>query len=312
MTPSFLVTGATGRQGGSVTRELLSKGASVHALVRNPESAAASAIQRLGAKIFKGDFLDITTIEKAAVGVTGIFLNPMMQLEPPDTQLQQAQNVIIAAERSPTVKAIVVSTVIAANRHDEWLEKDPNYLLASFYGPKDAVEKAVRAARIENYTILRPGWLTSNYVAPYASFHWPEYQSHHLMTVSYPPAMKLGHASPGDVGKFATAALLNPKKFNGDEIDIAGENLTLDDVAKSISTASGVTIQTAYRTPEETAAMDSTKLPGFGYQIYMAQNPGVYEVDVARLEKYSIQLISLTKFYEDEGERMALRATLNI
>jgi uncharacterized protein YbjT (DUF2867 family) len=142
MTPSFLVTGATGRQGGSVTRELLSKGASVHALVRNPESAAASAIQRLGAKIFKGDFLDITTIEKAAVGVTGIFLNPMMQLEPPDTQLQQAQNVIIAAERSPTVKAIVVSTVIAANRHDEWLEKDPNYLLASFYGPKDAVEKA--------------------------------------------------------------------------------------------------------------------------------------------------------------------------
>jgi uncharacterized protein YbjT (DUF2867 family) len=312
MTLSFLVTGATGRQGGSVTRELLSKGATVHALVRNPESATARDIQSLGAKIFKGDFLDVASVEKAAVGVTGIFLNPMMQLEPPDTQLQQARNVIAAAERNLTVKTIVVSTVIVANRHDEWLARDPNYFLAPFYGPKDMVEKAVRSAKIENYTILRPGWLMSNYVAPYPSFHWPEYQSHHLMTVSYPPATKLGHASPGDVGKFAAAALLNPENFNGHEVDLASENLTLDDVAKLLSTAAGVTIQTKFRTPEETAEMDSMKLPGFGYQIYMAQNPGVYEVDLAQLEKYSIQLTSFAEFYEDEGERTALRATLGM
>lgn len=312
MTLSFLVTGATGRLGGSVTRELLSNGASVHALVRNPESAAARAIQSLGAILFKGDFLDVVSIEKAAVGVTGIFLNPMMQFEPPDTQLQQAQNVIVAAERSPTVKIIVVSTVIAANRHDEWLAQDPNYGLAPFYGPKDAVEKAVRATKIENYTIVRPGWLMSNYIAPYPSFNWPEYQSNHLMTVSYPPATKLAHASPGDVGKFATAALLNPESFNGHEIDLASENLTLDHVAKFLSTASGVTIQTKYRTPEETAEVDYTKIPSFGYQIHMAQNPGVYEVDLAQLDKYGIQLTSFAEFYKDEGERTALRDTLGI
>lgn len=73
---------------------------------------------------------------------------------------------------------------------------------------------------------------------------------------------------PVMLAKFATDALLNPEKFNGDEMDLAGENLTLDDVAKSLSTASGATIRTIYRTLKETAAVGSTKLPGFGYQIW--------------------------------------------
>ena len=38
----ILVTGATGRQGGAVTRELLARGYSVRALTRSPNSSAAS------------------------------------------------------------------------------------------------------------------------------------------------------------------------------------------------------------------------------------------------------------------------------
>src|ERR1035437_4513994 len=37
-----LVTGATGRQGGTVVRHLLARGACVRALTRNPDSAGAS------------------------------------------------------------------------------------------------------------------------------------------------------------------------------------------------------------------------------------------------------------------------------
>ena len=96
-------------------------------------------------------------------------IQSQQQLEPSDTQLQQAQNVTSAAERNPTINKIVVSTVIVTKRHDEWLARDPNYILAPFYAPKDAVEKALRPEKVENYTTLRPAWLMSNHVTPYPS-----------------------------------------------------------------------------------------------------------------------------------------------
>lgn len=312
MTLSFLVTGATGRQGGAVVNELLSKGATVHALVRDPASEPAQALQKLGAKIFKGDFLDLSSIEVAAKGVTGIFFNPIMSLVPPDTQLQQVQNFIMVAERSESVKTIVASTVIVAYKHEEWLAEDPNYMLAPYYGPKDAVEKALRSAKIDNYTILRPSWFMSNYLAPMVKYSWPQFQSDHVLTVSYPPQTKLGHVSHGDIGKFAAAALLNPDKFNGHEIDLASENLTVDDVARHLSVASGTPIKTHFRTLEETSAVDYMQLPGFGYQLLVSQIPGLYEVDVTLLERYGIRLTTFAEFFADKGEKMALHATLGL
>jgi uncharacterized protein YbjT (DUF2867 family) len=123
---------------------------------------------------------------------------------------------------------MVVSTVICAPRHDEWLAQDSQYILAGHCCPKDAVEKAVRAAAFGKDTILRPGWLMHNYLLFITKYHWPDFESRHVMAVSYAPSTKLGHLSPGDVGKFASAALMNPEQFPGHKIELASENLTLE------------------------------------------------------------------------------------
>jgi uncharacterized protein YbjT (DUF2867 family) len=48
-----LVTGATGKQGGHLVRELLARGHTVRALTRKPESPAAAALAERGARAWK-------------------------------------------------------------------------------------------------------------------------------------------------------------------------------------------------------------------------------------------------------------------
>jgi uncharacterized protein YbjT (DUF2867 family) len=106
MAPTFLVTGATGTQGGPTAHILLSQKVTVHAFVRNISSAASQALQKAGAILFQGDFDDTTSIKAAMTGVSSIFLNPSPTAEP-GLQVRQAQNFIDAAVACNTVKTIV-------------------------------------------------------------------------------------------------------------------------------------------------------------------------------------------------------------
>ena len=48
---SVLVSGATGQQGGALTRVLLEKGHRVRAFVRRPDSPEATTLERRGAEL---------------------------------------------------------------------------------------------------------------------------------------------------------------------------------------------------------------------------------------------------------------------
>ena len=66
---TVLVTGATGKQGGYLARELLARGHAIRALTRKPESAGAAALAARGVTIVTGDFEDQGSLERAARGV---------------------------------------------------------------------------------------------------------------------------------------------------------------------------------------------------------------------------------------------------
>jgi uncharacterized protein YbjT (DUF2867 family) len=70
---NVLVTGATGKQGGHLVRELLVRGHSVRALTRKPESAAAASLAARGVTVVPGDFEDQGSLERAAHGVDTVF-----------------------------------------------------------------------------------------------------------------------------------------------------------------------------------------------------------------------------------------------
>jgi uncharacterized protein YbjT (DUF2867 family) len=64
-----LVTGATGKQGGALTRLLLQRGHRVRALTRKPESPSAGSLRKAGAEVVAGDLGDRASVERAAKGV---------------------------------------------------------------------------------------------------------------------------------------------------------------------------------------------------------------------------------------------------
>jgi uncharacterized protein YbjT (DUF2867 family) len=133
MTQTIFVTGATGQQGGATARALLANRVKVHALARDPTSTQAQSLAAAGVQIFKGDMLDPSSLQAAMAGVTGVFLNTFgVPPNPyvPNREVEQAGNVISVALEAGTIRHIVVSTVICANRHVEWEKDDPNYGLA--------------------------------------------------------------------------------------------------------------------------------------------------------------------------------------
>lgn len=73
MTDSIVVCGATGRQGGSVTRRLLEQGRSVRAVTRKPDAKDARALADLGAEIVRADMDDATSLRPAFEGAAGVY-----------------------------------------------------------------------------------------------------------------------------------------------------------------------------------------------------------------------------------------------
>lgn len=67
------VLGATGRTGGATLRHLAARGASVRALTRDPNSAAATRLGGLGVETVRADMDDPSSVKKALEGVTALF-----------------------------------------------------------------------------------------------------------------------------------------------------------------------------------------------------------------------------------------------
>jgi len=305
MAPVILITGATGFQGGSAARHLLSAGLSVRAFVRDPSSPAALALQTLGAELVQGDFDNLPAITAAVSGVQGVFLNTYPSFTDPSAEVHTARRFVAAALASRTVKTFVISTVFKASEMAALTASKPQYgFLPSYYASKAGAEEEVKKGGFEHTTFLRPGWLNYNYLAPPSSFHFPEYQREHVLSISSAKDYRLGHFDPEDVGKFAARAFLEPEKFGG-VIELSYEPLTLEEVASTISRVSGVEVKARFRSEEETRKLlEEGTLPALVRQIAENDEELHFDVEREQLEKYGIELGSLEGFLEREKKRL--------
>ncbi|VUC32776.1 unnamed protein product [Clonostachys rosea] len=296
MAPAFLITGATGRQGGSAARILLERGMTVHALVRKRDSAAAQQLESLGSVLFEGDFSNVAAIQEAAKGVSGIFLNLWPTRDPAD-QARQAQAFIDIAKADDA--AIVASTAFLATRSDLWGDVTG---LKQYYAGKVGVENAVREAKLTSYTILRPALLMHNYLMPDSKYHFPELAIDGVVTHAYDPARRMAHLDAADVGKFAAEALLQPARFNGHEIELGFQNLTQEEIAEALSDASGQTVKVRRWTEDEIKEKQG-RVVTLPWQLLA--NDHDLSVDGEKLQsEYGVTLTSFSEFLNREKAKV--------
>ncbi|HEX2154116.1 MAG TPA: NmrA/HSCARG family protein [Acidimicrobiia bacterium] len=94
------VCGATGRQGGAVTRALLAQGWRVRALTRRPNNERARDLRRIGAEVTSADMEDPVSLRDSFDGVYGVFSVQNGLANGFDREVIQGRNVATAAKQS--------------------------------------------------------------------------------------------------------------------------------------------------------------------------------------------------------------------
>jgi uncharacterized protein YbjT (DUF2867 family) len=209
-----------------------------------------------GVSLHKGTLSDPSSVEAAIKGCDAVVLNQWPSFTDHSEETREAGTLLDLA-KAAGVKHVVHSTQLALSDPDfinqeAWTKSS----LAPAVLGKYEVEQLVRDSGIP-WTILRPGWFTSNILPPILSFYFPNIAQGKIDT-SYRPDAIIALVVPEDIGAFAAAAFNAPEKFAGKALPVVSEWLTTAEILDQFVKASGREYEVHYWTEEETAEMAKT------------------------------------------------------
>ncbi len=219
-TKTVLVFGATGKQGGAVTKHLLANGWRVRALVRDPNKEAAQTLRGQGVEVVQGDLNNPASVFEAMKGMDGVFSVQSTF----DAQEEERQGKMVAdAAKTVGISHLVYSSVIAAGRP----------IGIPLYEAKGHIEQHIRALDLPA-TIVRPAMFMEN-------FHFLLHQVNEQFIIPYigSPDKKIQLIAAHDIGAFAALAFDHPESFLGKELEIAGDEPTWTQIAAVVSRVFG-------------------------------------------------------------------------
>lgn len=242
-----LVVGATGKQGGATARALLAADVPVRALVRDPDSERARALAGLGASLAVGDLDDPASLVEPCRGVRAVFAAFMPDMRNPerDSERVHARNLVPAAVAAG-VPHYVQTSVSGAGQHqaapgwDEgrWHQTYAEGVppISDYWQSKADVDDLVRGAGFARWTILYPSTFMEMYHRPSAYFEG--FTGNRLIAVA-DPGTTVPLIAVEDIGRAAAAAITDPERFAGVELHLAGDVLTYDQIAATLTRAWG-------------------------------------------------------------------------
>jgi uncharacterized protein YbjT (DUF2867 family) len=240
MSGFVVVTGATGRQGGATARALLADGVDVHALVRDPDDARARALAVAGATVVRGDLDDPGSLVAAFDGARSVFSVQMPDLADllGDREMLHARHTADAAATAG-VGQIVHTSVSGAGRGEPVDAGRFGAHMAHYWHSKAEAERAVRESGVPRWTVLRPATFMQNFVRP--SFYYADGTSDRLLVVTDPDRPQ-PYVATTDIGSAAAAAVADPERFHGVELELASEVLTLREAVRTLNDVWGTEI----------------------------------------------------------------------
>jgi uncharacterized protein YbjT (DUF2867 family) len=297
--PIVFVCGATGTQGGALTTHLLQHNIQVHAITRNIQSEAAQKIKNHGVYLTEGDFDNEGTLQKAMINCTSLFLNLSPNHQNPSAELSQAKSIISIAKKAGITQIIYTSAMGTVNpeRLPRW---DPTNLAAKVLLSKQSIEKEIQNAGFEHWTILRPGNFMSNFLNPLVRMYQGLVETGKF-TTAFTPETVLPMVDPYDIGRFAAAAVYDPTRFHGKEVEIASQMMVAEAIIKDIAQATGREMGVVFLSEEEVKEKMVTD-PFLGPQLLL-RDMAIF-VDFEMVKGWGIELSTFAKFLEREQVRV--------
>lgn len=249
--PRVFVCAATGTQGGAVARALLALGWSVTTSTRDPSSLAAQTLASLGVTVHAAtSFLDNTSLAPAFAGCDLLFLNVLPVMTDPALEATHAKN-ILALAVAAGIRHVVYSTSLVLPAPPGG---NPDPLLTAAAAAKREVEAhlaSLSPAFIPVWTVLRPGFFMTNFLAPLASMLYPGAAETGLFTLAFAPDTPLPMVDPADIAAFAVAAFQDPERFGGKQIDLVSEAVEVERAIEVMRKGVGKGIRARYLREDE-------------------------------------------------------------
>lgn len=148
----YVITGATGRIGKILSKELLAKGMDVYAIGRSAEKL--QELEVLGAKTLKGDINDRAFVTKAFQGADAVFCLLTADLQSLDIRTEQkriADNFLQAVKENQVKNVVLLSSLGAQLRNGAGIVDGLGYMEEIFLQLKDV-----------NVLNLRPAYFMEN------------------------------------------------------------------------------------------------------------------------------------------------------
>ncbi|KAF2667899.1 NAD(P)-binding protein [Microthyrium microscopicum] len=225
MTKSILITGATGRQGGSLIKTLLASPESSNftliALTRNAQSSTAVKLKEKGVTILQGDLSDVPAIFKSpeitSQKLWGVFSvqNPGIRASATIVERQQGKALIDCA-----VKAGVQFFIYASVDRGGTQSAHTPTPVAQFSSKHDIEQHLMSHTGAMKYVILRPTTFMENLTPDIKGTTWSSAYKHIMKT------KPIHLISTHDIGRVAGTIFLDPEKYANTAISLVGDKLT--------------------------------------------------------------------------------------
>lgn len=225
---TIVVIGANGRQGLAAIKQLLAAGFNIRALLRKAANAS-SLLKDERVEIVEGDLSRPESLVHLLDNAYGLFI-----VLPYTHQAIEYGNTLLELASQSQLEHIVYSSVGGADRYDK----------VDHFRDKKAIEDQLKTIGIA-YTILRPAGYMDEFAHPKSIKFIVG-----LMRLYLSKQSRFQLIAVQDIGRFVAIAFNDPDQFKSRELEIAGDELTLDLMLEKIYMVNNIKIK-------------PFKLPGF-------------------------------------------------
>jgi uncharacterized protein YbjT (DUF2867 family) len=281
-TKTFLVVGATGTQGSSVVSAILSTPSlpsiEILALTRNTSSPKAKALAALDSRVtlLAGDPTAPEEIFKNAhTQIDGVFCVTVHG--PKGSEEAQAEG-LIDASITHGVKHFVFTSADRGGESVSDTNPTPVAHIATKYRIELYLKEKTQGTSMA-WTILRPTTFMDNMSA---NFEGKAFEAMWRQVGKKPVQL----VAASDIGHFAAVALLDPEKYSGKCIGIAGDELNFDQALEVFKKTMGYDMPTTFCA---VGSVVKLAMPDMGAMFKWFEKDG-YNVDIKKAREMHPEL----------------------
>jgi uncharacterized protein YbjT (DUF2867 family) len=251
----IVVFGATGAQGGGVARAILSdpnSEFSVRAVTRDVTSDKAKELAAMGAEVVAADIDDAASMERALAGAYGAYFVTFFWAHfSPEKEIEEAKN-MAAAAKAAGLKHVIWSTLEDTRKmvplHDDRMPTlKEKYKVPHFDGKGEGDQYFENSGVPTTYLLASYYWDNLIYFGM-----GPQKGPDGKYYLTFPMGdKKMAGIGSDDIGKCAYGIFKQGPSLAGKRIGVAGEQLSIAEMAQKISKTLGVEVGYNEVTPEQ-------------------------------------------------------------